>query len=508
MGDTPSAPAGLDGSWLWTITSATKEGSVVLVELGLVEQRYKAVLEVLDDAASITDVARRHGVSRQTVHKWLVRYGTEGLSGLVDRSSRPDTCPHQMPPRVEAKVLEMRRAHPEWGPRTILSRLTRAGVEPLPSRSSIYRCLVRHVLLEPRPRKRRPSDYKRWERSRPMELWQMDVTLGVRLADSSRPSVVTGIDDHSRFCVCAKVVARATAIPVCAALEEAMKRHGRPEAILSDNGKVFTGRFGPGKGLVRFDRICQEQGIRHLLTTPGSPTTTGKVERFHKTLKREFLDGKVFGSLEEAQMAIDAWVHDYNHTREHQSLGDRPPIARFVLARREPVDDSDVADDTATHPGETRLLRRVHQSGKVDVLRFKYHVGRHLAGRTVEVFSRHGLLEIFCDGVLVATHARRHLADEEMRLHRAAVSAFDPAPAGAVVVRKVNSQGSVSFAGTQYRVGNAYRRRSVELTITRDTVQIALDGKLLRTHAKRHDRGKEHGALGNPGGRPDRVNAA
>lgn len=508
MGDSPSPPAGLDGSWLWTTTSATKEGSVVLVELGLVEQRYKAVLEVIEGAASVTDVARRYGVSRQTVHKWLVRYASHGLAGLVDKSSKPDTCPHQMPPAVEAKVLEMRRAHPEWGPRTILNRLTRAGTAPLPSRSAVYRCLVRHVLLEPKPRKRRPSDYKRWERSRPMELWQMDVTLGVRLTDGSRPSVVTGIDDHSRFCVCAKVVARATASPVCEALEEAMERHGRPEAILSDNGKVFTGRFGPGKGLVRFDRICSEHGIRHLLTAPGSPTTTGKVERFHKTLKREFLDGKVFASVSEAQHALDAWVHDYNHAREHQSLGNRPPVTRFALARREIVDDIDVTAALPTRSGEARLLRRVHQSGKVDVLRFKYHVGRHLSGQTVEVFSRDGLLEVFHDGVLVATHARRHLADEEMRLHRAAISASDPAPAGAVVVRKVNGQGSVSFAGTQYRVGNAYRRQQVELTITRDTLQISLDGKLLRTHAKRHDRGKEHGALGNPGGRPDRSNAA
>jgi hypothetical protein len=291
-------------------------------------------------------------------------------------------------------------------------------------------------------------------------------------------------------------------------LLEAVERHGRPDAILSDNGKVFTGRFGPGKGLVRFDRICQEYGVRHLLTAPGSPTTTGKIERFHKTLKREFLDGKVFVSLDDAQAAIDTWVHDYNHVREHQSLGNRPPIARFALARREPDEDADDEPTPPTRPGGTRLLRRVHRSGKVDVLRFRYHVGRHLSGQTVEVFSRGGLLEIFHAGVLVATHARRHLADDELRLHRTAIAASDRAPAGAVVVRKVNGQGSVSFAGTQYRVGNAYRRRPVEVTITRDTVQISLDGKLLRTHPKRHDRGKEHGALGNPGGRPDRVNAA
>ena len=367
----------------------------MLVELGLVEQRYKAVLEVLGDGASVTDTARRYGVSRQTVHKWLVRYANDGLAGLVDKSSKPDTCPHQMPPRVEAKILDMRRVHPLWRPRTIVSRLRRAGVEPLPSRSAVYRCLVRHRLIDPKPRRRRRDDYKRWERTGPMELWQMDVTLGVRLADGSRPSVVTGVDDYSRFCVSARVVARATAGPVCEALEEALARHGQPDAILTDNGKVFTGRFGPGTGLVRFDRICQERGMRHLLTAPGSPTTTGKVERFHKTLKLEFLNGKVFSCIEKAQRAIDGWVQQYNHEREHQSLGDRPPVDRFSLTRRQAPAEAPDEKRPELRPGEKRLLRRVHQNGKVDVLRFKYHVGRHLAGQQVEVFSRHGLIEIF-----------------------------------------------------------------------------------------------------------------
>ena len=70
-----------------------------------------------------------------------------------------------------------------------------------------------------------------------------------------------------------------------------------PDQILTDNGKVFTGRFGPGKGEVLFDRVCRENGIRHLLTAPRSPTTTGKVERFHKTIKKELLADRRFESL-------------------------------------------------------------------------------------------------------------------------------------------------------------------------------------------------------------------
>jgi transposase len=103
----------------------------VLVELGLVEQRYKAVSEVLD-GATVTDVARRYGVARQTVHEWLRRYAAGGLAALVDKSSRPGSCPHQMAPEVEARILELRRAHPGWGPRTIAHRLARDGLDPVP----------------------------------------------------------------------------------------------------------------------------------------------------------------------------------------------------------------------------------------------------------------------------------------------------------------------------------------------------------------------------------------
>lgn len=96
----------------------------------------------------------------------------------------------------------------------------------------------------------------------------MDITGGVRLVDGSELKVMTGIDDHSRFCVAAMMVRRVTARPACDALAEAMARHGVPDQILTDNGEAFTGRFGPGTGEVLFDRICRENGIRHLLTAP------------------------------------------------------------------------------------------------------------------------------------------------------------------------------------------------------------------------------------------------
>lgn len=185
----------------------------MLAELRLVEQRHQAVLEVLA-GVSVTQVALRYGVTHQTVHRWLRRYGCDGLARLADHSSRPGSCPHQIPPEIEARLITLRVEHPEWGPQTLWHELQEQEVAPLPGRSSIYRCLLRHGLITPEPRTRKRADFLRWERSRSMELWQMDVMGGVRLADGTDLKVVTGIDDRSRFCVSAKLVPRATARPV------------------------------------------------------------------------------------------------------------------------------------------------------------------------------------------------------------------------------------------------------------------------------------------------------
>ncbi len=396
----------------------------MLVELKLVEQRYRAVIDVLD-GMSVTDVARRNGVSRQTLHTWLRRYAEGGMAALADKSSRPVSCPHQMAPLIEAKVVELRRAHPRWGPRTIRTQLAKEGFSPVPGRSSIYRTLVRHHLLEPTQRKRSRSDYKRWERSRSMELWQMDIVGRFHLADDTEVKVVTGVDDHSRFCICARVVARATARPVCEALQWALRTHGVPDQILTDNGKVFTARFGQGPGPVLFDRICANNGIRHLLTAPYSPTTTGKVERFHKTMRSDFLvdHDRVHPSIEALQGALDEWVGEYNTQRPHQSLGDRPPAERFALAaahRAADLEMPEVPDEVPLSARPPGVSRWVDQRGSIGLGGLRYRVGATFAGESVEVVVRSGLVEILHAGVLVATHAERRRADKGSEPQRAA----------------------------------------------------------------------------------------
>jgi len=390
------------------------------------EQRYRAVLEVIAEGRTVGEVAAQWSVSRQTVHAWLARYEAEGLDGLADRSHRPASCPHQMSGVTEALVLELRRAHPYWGARRIVVELARKQVDPLPSESGVYRALVRAGVIDPARRHRRKQVWKRWERAAPMELWQMDVVGGFALADGSRAKALTGIDDHSRFCVSARLMPRERTQAVCDGLVAALQAHGVPEQILTDNGKVFTGRFFHPPVEVLFDRICRENGVDHLLTAPRSPTTTGKIERFHRTLRTEFDTARVFTSITVAQQALDEWVGYYNTQRPHQSLDDAVPAERFTRdldgeggqGRGEPPRQPRVPRPRTERPGEQWVTRKVTTNGVVCVGWQQVSVGLHRAGSRADVLVTDRLLQFWVDGELLKTVARDN--DRPIRKKRAA----------------------------------------------------------------------------------------
>lgn len=476
----------------------------MLVELSVVEQRYHAVMEVLA-GVPVTEVAGRYRVSRQSVHTWVKRYRSGGLAGLADRSHRPKTCPHQVESEIEALICEFRRTHPSWGPRRLVHELERRDVVPLPSRSTVYRVLIRAGLLEPLSRKRKRSDYTRWERSEPMQLWQLDIMGGVFLADGTEVKVVTGIDDHSRFIVCATVILRATGRAVCTAFAHALKRYGVPLEVLTDNGKQFTGKFGgPRAGEVLFDRICRENGITHRLTAVRSPTTTGKIERFHGTFRRELLDDhEPFASLLHAQAVIDTWITEYNIDRPHQSLDMRIPIDRFTpapadetlpLALPAELDLIDGQDEPEPEIEDARmplnLLRLKHMgpspqaapitveldktvpaSGNLQVKGQQIWLGPDRAGTPIVLQICTTYLRVFLAGVLIKTVGSKLAASDLHALvhtqHARIVTIDPPAelPVSPVieVERTVNAAGCVGLANKAVSVGFPLAGRRVIL---------------------------------------------
>jgi transposase InsO family protein len=490
----------------------------MLRELNVVEQRYQAVLEVLD-GIPVTEVAERFGVTRQTVHRWVARYRESGLAGLSDRSHAPKAHPWQISAAVEAVICDLRAAHRGWGPRRLVFELGRRG-HPGVSRSTVYRVLVRHHLVEPVPRRRRRDQYRRWERSAAMELWQMDVTASLFLADGRECKVITGIDDHSRFCVIATVVMRATARAVCLAFTAAMTEYGIPGEVLTDNGKQFTGRFGkPRPAEVLFERICRENGITQRLTKPRSPTTTGKIERLHQTLQLELLNVHgPFASIEDAQDAVDAWRKDYNTMRPHQSLAMAFPAARFTvpaadaiglripaeLSSRQPAlpaadagpepDDGTAAPPARDAAGDgqgraVELDRLVPPSGNLWVAGQQIWLGPAMTGRTVRLWAGLKQVHVLLDGHRIKTLPSRLDARDLGRLAAAGAQAAGPPPlppaSGDVteVDRTVNASGNVSLGDHVISAGLPLAGQRVTLRLDGPVAHVLAAGVLTRTVA-------------------------
>ena len=468
------------------------------------------------DGAKVSEVAVEAGVSRQSLHAWLGRYRRGGLAGLVDRPHRPRSCPHQASAELEALVCELRRGHPKWGALRILHELMRspAPPDPLPSRSTINRILARHGLVAGRARRKKASDYVRWERPAAMALWQIDILGGPLLRDPStgelrEARIVTGVDDHSRFCVIASVVERATGRAVCLALSEALSRFGAPEEILTDNGKQFTARFGAG-GEVLFDKICRGNGIAHRLTQPRSPTTTGKIERFHQTLRRELLDDAgAFGSLLEAQAALDDWVRGYNSERPHQALETRAPVTpaqRFqpvpdeqrdllplwlpaaLAAVDEPPDtqppgtqpaEADAVAQAAAWDGDAVEFERVvPASGNLWVAGRQFWLGPARAGMTVRFWADVDVIHLSIAGARVKSLRSHWSVSDLAQLERdGAVPAgpppLPPAEPGSTALeleRTVSGAGIVSLAGRQVLAAEILAGRRVAVRVEATTL--------------------------------------
>jgi transposase InsO family protein len=463
--------------------------------MSVVEQRLDAVRAVLS-GARVTEVAAQVGVSRQSLHTWVARYLLDGVGGLADRTHRPASCPHQASASVEARVAEMRREHPRWGARRIRLELLRSpgpwSTRPkseamvgmvVPSTATINRILRRKQLVTPRPRKRPRDSYVRFERPGPMQLWGIDIVGGVRLVDVHTGLVrdaklVTGVDDHSRYCVMAAVVERATGRAVCLAFAQALGAFGVPEEVITDNGKQFTDRFGQG-GEVLFDKICRRNGITHRLTAPASPNQNGKVERFHGTFRPEFLtDAGPFTSVQEAQVAVDAWVHEYNTDRPHQALDENLPVTpadrftpipeqrRAVLPLWLPPALEPIATQLHPDPPSATPAPGDHQDG-----------ARVLDGERETV-------RVAVDPTLPAMTQAITQAET-----LAALAARQPGDA-IELERVVGPSGNLAFRGQQFWLGVARAGQLVRFWIDCDMVHLSIGGtrvKTVRSHMSVND---------------------
>ncbi|HEV3497280.1 MAG TPA: IS481 family transposase [Actinomycetes bacterium] len=281
----------------------------------------------------VAHVAAEMGVSRPTAYKWWRRWQAEGAAGLVDRSSRPRSCPHRSPAVVEAAVVELRREL-KLGPARIGARL---GVPA----STVHRVLVRHGLNRlawmDRPTGR---VIRRYQRARPGELVHVDVKKLGRVPDGGgwrvhgrdqRPNrkhgtgwdfVHAAVDDYSRLAYVEALSDEKadTCVAFWRRARAFFAGHGiAVTGVMTDNAKAYL--------CARFQHALAEGGARHWPIPSYRPQANGKVERFNRTLADEWAYVTPWPNNDTRTAALDDWLHLYNHHRHHTAIGG-PPISR------------------------------------------------------------------------------------------------------------------------------------------------------------------------------------
>ena len=335
-------------------------------------QRSEFVAFASAPGASVSELCRRFGISRQTGYKWLQR-GVNGL-GVEDRSRRPRSSPQRTAPGVEAHVLAIRRRYPFYGGRKIRRLLVNEGLERPPAASTITAILDRHGQL--RGDRRRTRNWQRFEAPAPNALWQMDYKGHFPML-KGRCHPLTVLDDHSRFCPCLAACPDEQGATVKAQLIPVFECYGLPERLLVDNGPPW-GSSGQGQHTA-FTAWLIRLGITVSHGRPLHPQTQGKDERFHRTLKLELISQRpVWQDNLDVQAAFDRYRQVYNFERPHQALGYEVPGSRYAPSPR-----NYPARLPAIEYDSDFEVRRVHASGRVKLKGERYFVGKAFAGEPV-----------------------------------------------------------------------------------------------------------------------------
>lgn len=258
--------------------------------------------------ASISAVAEIKKIPKQTLARWIRAHSKFGEEGLENQ--KPGAQETAINPGFEQFVLlqwkeRKRSAHKLW----IDLKMEKYNV----SERQIQKIFRKHGLKM--NLRKRPAQIKfvKYEWPRANMCWHTDWTV----CPFTKFQLIAFIDDYSRYIVHAEYFTNATTENVLLAFARAIKQHGKPEVIITDNGTQFTparGERGP------FTEFCECNGIRHILGRIHHPQTNGKIERWFGTYKQEFKEG---------EDTLDSFVKYYNERRLHQGINYLKPLERY-----------------------------------------------------------------------------------------------------------------------------------------------------------------------------------
>lgn len=293
----------------------------------MLEQRLRFVVAASRQEHTMKALCAEFGISRQTGHLWLKRYRAEGASGMAERSRRPVGSPRRTAAERENAVIALRQKWPDWGAAK-LSRVLRQqdpAVE-VPART-VHRILERHGLIA-EPDRRRPA-VKRFERSQPNELWQMDFK-GPQGGSGSAVGPLSVIDDYSRYILLLRHLGSTRMAGVQESLTEIFRGSGLPDSMLMDHGTPWWNPNSPW-GLTELSIWMMRLGIRLVYSGIRHPQTQGKVERMHGALQRAVRKRR---ANPEDQAWLDTFRQEYNTQRPHEGLHMATPASLWKPSTR------------------------------------------------------------------------------------------------------------------------------------------------------------------------------
>jgi len=348
-------------------------------ETSPMEQRARFVLEALEGWASMSDLCERYGISRRVGYKWLARYESGGLNALEDLRRAPRRQAKETPPEIAARIVELRRERPTWGPKKLRARLEHLQPEiSWPASSTIGEILKREGLVSARRRRKRPRGAWASSRTRadePNRVWTADFKGEFRLGNAVFCYPLTIVDLHSRYLLACQALPSTATRGARATFERAFREYGLPEVIRTDNGTPFRSRAVGGLSQLAVWWISL--GIQLEWSRPSHPQDNGAHERMHRTLKEEATrPARATPALQ--QRAFARFMGIYNQERPHESLQQRTPQTLYKPAsRRMPARVPPV-----TYP-EHYLQRKISRNGQLRWRQKQYFVSETLHRQVV-----------------------------------------------------------------------------------------------------------------------------
>jgi len=276
------------------------------------QEQKLAVLESSKEVG-IQKAALLADVHYTTVYEWCRQFEALGEAAfLAYQPPSRDRGIKKITAEQEKAVLESWKRYPGFGPSQVRNQLRRQGITI--STRTVQRIMEANGYQGYRKKHKREAS-ERFEASRPLELVQVDILEF--FIHKLKVFLLLLLDDFSRFILGWRLLGQTSTDAIIGLVQEAIDRYGKMEEILSDRGFVFYS----WRGVNRFERYLEVEGIHHTHARPHHPQTLGKIEAANKQLQKELIRREKFGGVPEAEAAISKWVETYNYKRTHQGLG-------------------------------------------------------------------------------------------------------------------------------------------------------------------------------------------